>query len=43
VTEFEEARAVAALAAWAKKAKFQTRAMTLELRGRCAVCTAPPR
>jgi Fur family zinc uptake transcriptional regulator len=38
VTEFEEPRAVAALAAWAKKEKFHTRAMTLELRGRCAVC-----
>jgi Fur family zinc uptake transcriptional regulator len=38
VSEFEEARAVAALAAWAKKARFQTRAMTLELRGRCAAC-----
>ncbi len=43
VTEFEEARAVAALAAWAKKAKFQTRAMTLELRGRCVACSNPPR
>ncbi len=43
VTEFEEPRAVAALAAWAKKAKFQTRAMTLELRGRCAACAIPPR
>ena len=38
VTEFDEARAVAHLAAWAKKAKFQTRMMTLELRGRCASC-----
>jgi len=43
VSEFEEARAVAALAAWAKKARFQTRAMTLELRGRCAACAVPPR
>jgi Fur family zinc uptake transcriptional regulator len=38
VTEFEETRAVASLAAWAKKTKFATRAMTLELRGRCAAC-----
>ena len=38
VTEFEEPRAIAALAAWAKKSKFHTRAMTLELRGRCAAC-----
>jgi Fur family transcriptional regulator, zinc uptake regulator len=43
VTEFEEPRAVAALAAWAKKAKFQTRAMTLELRGRCVACANPSR
>jgi Fur family zinc uptake transcriptional regulator len=43
VTEFEEARAIAALAAWAKKAKFATRAMTLELRGRCASCAASAR
>jgi Fur family zinc uptake transcriptional regulator len=43
VTEFEEPRAIAALAAWAKKAKFQTRTMTLELRGRCAACANPVR
>ena len=43
VTEFEEPRAIAALAAWAKKSKFHTRAMTLELRGRCAACTSAGR
>ena len=43
VTEFEEPRAIAALAAWAKKTKFQTRAMTLELRGRCVDCAPPAR
>lgn len=43
VTEFEEPRAVAALAAWAKKSKFHTRAMTLELRGRCATCAGAGR
>jgi Fur family zinc uptake transcriptional regulator len=40
VEEFDEPRAVAALAAWAKKARFATRSMTLEIRGRCAECTA---
>ncbi len=35
VTEFNEADAVNSLAAWAKKAKFGVRQMTLELRGRC--------
>lgn len=40
VSEFAEPRAVEALASWAKKAKYTVRAMTLELRGRCATCTA---
>lgn len=40
VTEFAEPRAVDALAAWAKKSKYTVRAMTLELRGRCAACSA---
>mgnify|MGYP002622045124 FL=1 len=40
VSEFAEPRAVEALAAWAKRAKYTVRAMTLELRGRCAACTA---
>jgi Fur family zinc uptake transcriptional regulator len=40
VTEFPEPRAVEALAAWAKKSKYTVRAMTLELRGRCASCSA---
>jgi Fur family zinc uptake transcriptional regulator len=39
VTEFDEPRAIENLAAWAKKAKFALRRMTLELRGRCAGCT----
>jgi len=39
VTEFNEADAVNSLAAWAKKAKFDVRQMTLELRGRCKTCT----
>jgi len=38
VTEFEEPRAIASLAAWARKAKFAVRRITLELRGRCAAC-----
>lgn len=40
VSEFSEPDAVEALAAWAKRNKYAVRAMTLELRGRCAVCTA---
>lgn len=40
VSEFAEPRAVDALAAWAKRNKYAVRAMTLELRGRCAACTA---
>jgi Fur family zinc uptake transcriptional regulator len=38
VEEFDEASAIARLAAWAKKAKFAVRTMTLELRGICARC-----
>ena len=38
VTEFNEADAVSSLAAWAKKAKFDVRQITLELRGRCKSC-----
>jgi Fur family zinc uptake transcriptional regulator len=40
VSEFTEPRAVEALAAWAKRSKYTVRAMTLELRGRCAACSA---
>lgn len=40
VLEFAEPRAVEALAGWAKRSKYTVRAMTLELRGRCAACTA---
>ena len=40
VSEFSEPRAVEALAAWAKRSKYAVRAMTLELRGRCAACSA---
>ncbi|MFA5951386.1 MAG: Fur family transcriptional regulator [Hyphomicrobium sp.] len=40
VTEFDESRAVEALSAWAKKAKFAVTSMTLELRGRCAACAS---
>jgi len=40
VTEFAEPRAVEALSGWAKRSKYTVRAMTLELRGRCAACTA---
>ncbi len=38
VTEFDSASAARALHSWASGAKFQVRAMTLELRGRCAKC-----
>lgn len=38
VTEFNEARAVEALATWAKREKFSVTQMTLELRGLCAAC-----
>ncbi|WP_428299558.1 Fur family transcriptional regulator [Hyphomicrobium sp.] len=40
VSEFAEPRAVEALAGWAKRSKYTVRAMTLELRGRCAACAA---
>jgi Fur family zinc uptake transcriptional regulator len=40
VSEFAEPRAVEALSAWAKRSKYSLRAMTLELRGRCSVCTS---
>ena len=40
VTEFDEAAAIERLAAWARKAKFAVDQMTLELRGRCRLCTA---
>jgi Fur family zinc uptake transcriptional regulator len=40
VTEFAEPRAVESLAAWAKRQKYAVRSMTLELRGRCAACSA---
>ena len=40
VTEFDEAKAVEALSAWAKKASFAVTSMTLELRGRCSACSA---
>lgn len=39
VTEFDEPTAVERLQAWAKKSKFAVHRMTLELRGRCHVCT----
>jgi Fur family zinc uptake transcriptional regulator len=39
VNEFDQPEAVAALAAWAKRAEFSVREMTLELRGRCKSCT----
>ncbi len=38
VMEFDEARAVEVLAAWAKRHRFAVREMTLELRGQCADC-----
>jgi len=40
VTEFAEPKAVESLAAWAKRNKYAVRSMTLELRGRCASCSA---
>lgn len=39
VTEFDEPDAVERLRAWGKKAKFAVERMTLELRGRCHMCT----
>jgi Fur family transcriptional regulator, zinc uptake regulator len=38
VTEFSEARAVEALASWARREKFAVTQMTLELRGLCEAC-----
>lgn len=43
VDEFDEPRAVAALADWAEKADFLVRQTTLELRGTCAHCRGPAR
>lgn len=40
VDEFDEPKAVEVLSAWAKKAKFSVREMTLELRGRCHTCVS---
>lgn len=40
VNEFDEPKAVDGLTAWAKKAKFAVREMTLELRGRCNDCVS---
>lgn len=40
VTEFDEATALKALSAWAARAHFAVRQMTLELRGTCAQCAA---
>ena len=40
VTEFDSTAAIKALQNWAKASEFQVRAMTLELRGRCAACGA---
>lgn len=39
VTEFDEPAAVEQLAAWARKSKFAVDRMTLELRGRCRMCS----
>ncbi|MEQ1715163.1 MAG: Fur family transcriptional regulator [Hyphomicrobium sp.] len=38
VIEFDNKAAEKNLAAWAKEADFQVRAMTLELRGQCRAC-----
>lgn len=40
VSEFAEPAAVDALTGWAKRSNYSVRAMTLELRGRCARCSA---
>lgn len=40
VSEFSEPAAVEALDDWAKRSKYTVHTMTLELRGRCAACTA---
>ena len=42
VDEFDEPRALDALANWAREANFTLRQMTLELRGTCARCTSLP-
>lgn len=42
VTEFDEPDAVAALEAWAERARFDVRRMTLEIRGRCGACAEAP-
>jgi Fur family transcriptional regulator, zinc uptake regulator len=39
VSEFAEPSALEALAGWAKRSNYTVRAMTLELRGRCAACS----
>lgn len=40
VDEFDQPKAVEALAAWARREHFSVRTMTLELRGRCSRCAA---
>lgn len=40
VKEFDSAAAVKILQAWAGKNDFKIRSMTMEIRGRCADCTA---
>lgn len=40
VTEFSEPGAIAALQEWARRTDFTLKAMTLELRGTCAMCAA---
>lgn len=42
VTEFDEAKAIGALAKWAQNAHFTVASMTLELRGTCETCGANP-
>jgi Fur family zinc uptake transcriptional regulator len=42
VDEFDEPKALDALADWARDASFTLRRMTLELRGTCARCAAAP-
>jgi Fur family transcriptional regulator, zinc uptake regulator len=42
VDEFDEPKALDALADWARHASFTLRQMTLELRGTCARCSAEP-
>jgi Fur family zinc uptake transcriptional regulator len=38
VQEFDRDEAIGALKAWAEKARFEIRRMTLEMRGECARC-----